>query len=235
MIKAIVTDIEGTTSSISFVHEVLFPYAKKHMAGFIRHAEALNDRAQHDVSNQLDEVAHLSGIQRDDTEALIQQLLDWIDEDKKATPLKALQGMIWQQGYRQGDFVGHVYKDAADYLKQWHDQGIDLYVYSSGSVNAQKLIFGHTEFGDLTPLFKGYFDTQVGGKREVESYQHIIREIGLKGEEILFLSDIEQELDAATIATMQTCWLIRKHDSRMSISEAAKKYLVARDFSEIVI
>lgn len=235
MIKAIVTDIEGTTSSISFVHDVLFPYAKEHMADFIHHSNTLSDESQQEVNSQLDEVARLSGISRDDTDVLIQQLLDWIDEDKKATPLKALQGMIWQQGYQQGDFVGHVYKDAADHLKQWHDQGIDLYVYSSGSVNAQKLIFGHTEYGDLTPLFKGYFDTKIGGKREVESYQKIINEIGVKGDEILFLSDIEEELDAASLATMNVSWLIRINDSRMSICEAAKKYLVARDFSEIEV
>ncbi|MFD2229148.1 acireductone synthase [Alkalimarinus sediminis] len=235
MIKAIVTDIEGTTSSISFVHDVLFPYAKQHMADFVRQADQLNDIEQQETDLQLDEVARLAEIPRDDIEGLIQQLINWIEEDKKITPLKALQGMIWRQGYQQGDFVGHVYKDAADYLKRWHDQGIDLYVYSSGSVSAQKLIFGYTDFGDLTPLFKGYFDTQIGGKREVESYRHIIDKIGLKGEEILFLSDIEQELEAASQASMKTCWLIRKNDSKMSIHEAAKRYLVARDFSEIVV
>lgn len=235
MIKAIVTDIEGTTSSISFVHDVLFPYAKKRMAAFIRNVEQLSDNEQREISLQLDEVAKLAGIPRDDLDGLTQQLISWIEEDKKVTPLKALQGLIWRQGYQQGDFVGHVYKDAANYLKQWHDQGIDLYVYSSGSVNAQKLIFGYTDFGDLTPLFKGYFDTQIGGKREVGSYQHIIDKIGLPGDEILFLSDIEQELEAASQASMKTCWLIRKNDSKMAIHEAAKKYLVARDFSEIVV
>lgn len=235
MIKAIVTDIEGTTSSISFVHDVLFPYAKKRIADFVRNADQLGDDEQQEISLQLDEAAHLAAIPRDDIEGLIRQLIDWIEEDKKVTPLKALQGLIWRQGYHQGDFVGHVYQDAAEYLKQWHDQGIALYVYSSGSVNAQKLIFGHTEFGDLTPLFKGYFDTRIGGKREVKSYRHIIDEIGLQGDEILFLSDIEQELEAASQAAMKTCWLIRKNDSKMAIDEAAKKYLVARDFSEIVI
>lgn len=235
MIKAIVTDIEGTTSSIRFVHDVLFPYAKQRMADFIRHYESLSEADNQTVSTQLDAVAQLAGIQRENTEALIQQLLDWIDEDKKVTPLKALQGIIWQQGYQQGDFVGHVYQDAADYLKQWNKQGLDLYVYSSGSVHAQKLIFGYTEFGDLTPLFKGYFDTQVGGKRDVESYRQIIHQIGLKAEEILFLSDIEQELEAASQASMKTCWLIRKNDSDIPIEEAKKHYQVARDFSEIVI
>lgn len=235
MIKAIVTDIEGTTSSISFVHDVLFPYAKKRMADFVHNAALLADSERREVDLQLDEVAQLAELPRDDIEGLIQQLISWIEEDKKVTPLKALQGLIWRQGYQQGDFVGHVYKDAADYLKQWHDQDIDLYVYSSGSVNAQKLIFGYTDFGDLTPLFKGYFDTRIGGKREIESYQHIIDEIGLPGDEILFLSDIEQELDAASQASMKTCWLIRENDSKMAINEAAKKYLVARDFSEIVL
>lgn len=235
MIKAIVTDIEGTTSSISFVHDVLFPYAKKGMSDYIRNIDLLDSNERQEASAQLDEVARLSAISRDDQEALINQLLLWIDEDKKATPLKVLQGLIWKQGYQSGAFLGHVYKDAADGLKHWHDQGIALYVYSSGSVNAQKLIFGHTEYGDLTTLFTGYFDTQVGGKRDVASYQHIIDELGVSAEEILFLSDIEEELDAAFKANMQTCWLIRKNDSMMSINEAAKKYQVARNFGEIVL
>ncbi len=235
MIKAIVTDIEGTTSSISFVHDVLFPYAKLRMADFVQNADKLADSERREVDLQLDEVAQVAELPRDDIEGLIQQLINWIEEDKKVTPLKALQGLIWRQGYQQGDFVGHVYKDAADYLKQWHDKGIDLYVYSSGSVNAQKLIFGYTDFGDLTPIFKGYFDTQIGGKREVSSYQAIISEIGLPGDEVLFLSDIKEELEAATQAAMKTCWLIRENDSKVAIKAASKNYLVARDFSEIVL
>jgi len=228
MIKAIVTDIEGTTSSISFVHNVLFPYAKSHIADFVR-----EHRGNKDVSTQLNEVAELSGCARDDTDGLIQQLFDWIAQDKKITPLKALQGMIWEQGYKQGDFTGHVYEDVTPCLKEWNQQGIDLFVYSSGSVKAQKLIFGHTEYGDLTPLFKGYFDTRIGNKRDAESYKNIIEQIGFEPEQVLFLSDIEQELEAATQAGMQTYWLIREGDSDVSFEKASSKYSAARSFKEI--
>lgn len=204
MIRAIVTDIEGTTSSISFVHEVLFPYAAKHMGDFVR-----SQAQQPEVAAQLEEVARLGGLEVQDLDALIAQLAQWMAEDRKITPLKALQGMIWKYGYEQGHFKGHVYPDAVDRLRQWHAEGLRLYVYSSGSVQAQKLIFGYTEFGDLTPLFSGYFDTNIGGKREVESYRNILAELGLAGNEVLFLSDIQEELKAAQEAGLQVCWLVR--------------------------
>lgn len=203
MIKAIVTDIEGTTSSISFVHDVLFPYARARMGEFVRkHAE------DPQVAAQLTEVRKLSNSDLD-REGVIQQLLRWIDEDKKVTPLKALQGLIWEQGYQDGDFHGHIYDDVYAKLQQWHAEGIALYVYSSGSVHAQKLLFGHTRYGDLTPLFNGYFDTRIGAKAEESSYHHIVNELGLPPEQILFLSDVKAELDAAKAAGLQTCWLVR--------------------------
>ncbi len=202
-IKAIVTDIEGTTSSLSFVKDVLFPYARERVAEFVRaHA---NDAA---VRKLLDEVHEMVGGHADD-EKIIVQLIQWIDEDKKVTSLKALQGMIWETGFKQGDFKGHVYEDAVRKLKQWHAQGIKLYVFSSGSVQAQKLLFAHSEYGDLTPLFSGYFDTTVGAKREADSYHKIAQSIGLALCDILFLSDIKEELDAARTAGMQTVWLLR--------------------------
>ena len=228
MIKAIVTDIEGTTSSISFVHNVLFPYATSHIADYVR-----EHHSNESVSTQLKEVSEISDCRHDDIDGLIQQLLGWIEQDKKITPLKALQGMIWEQGYEQGDFTGHVYEDVVPCLKEWNQQGIDLYVYSSGSVKAQKLIFGHTEYGDLSPLFKGYFDTRIGNKRDAESYKNIITEIGFEPESILFLSDIEQELDAAAQAGMQTYWLIREGDSNVPFEKASSKYSAARSFNEI--
>ncbi len=203
MIKAIVTDIEGTTSSLSFVKEVLFPYARLHLADFVRqHAD------ETEVKVLLEQVCDVVG-QHLDMAQIITQLIQWIDEDQKITPLKALQGMIWQAGYMSGDFTGHVYKDAADKLCDWHEQGIKLYVFSSGSVKAQQLIFAYSDFGDLTPLFSGYFDTRIGSKREAEAYIRIIESIALPAAEILFLSDIEQELDAASEAGMQTLQLIR--------------------------
>ncbi|MDH5444996.1 MAG: acireductone synthase [Gammaproteobacteria bacterium] len=203
MIRAIVTDIEGTTSSISFVHDVLFPYAKERLPEFVRH-----HADEPDVMSQLNDIRLQVGkeLTIDD---IIAQLIKWIEEDKKITPLKALQGMIWEAGYRQGDFTGHMYDDAVEYLRKWHEQGVKLYVFSSGSVKAQKLLFGYSDAGDLTPLFSGYFDTRIGNKREADAYNTIVKEIALPAEEIMFLSDIKEELDAAKSAGMQTKWLVR--------------------------
>jgi enolase-phosphatase E1 len=202
-IGAILTDIEGTTTSVSFVFDVLFPYAREHLAGFVRaHA------AEPAVREQLDAVSAETGRELTLDEA-IEQLIGWIDADRKVTPLKALQGMIWAAGYRDGGFTGHLYPDAAAKLRAWHDAGIDLYVYSSGSVQAQQLLFGHSDAGDLTALFKGWFDTRVGGKREADSYRAIAAQIGRPAAEILFLSDIVEELDAASEAGMRTCRLVR--------------------------
>lgn len=208
MIRVILTDIEGTTSSISFVHDVLFPYAAEHMADFVKDAY----QSSTDVSEQLDAVAEVSGVDRDDTDGLVDVLLGWIREDRKETSLKALQGMLWQKGYQEGAFKGHVYPDAADYLQRWHDRGLRLFVYSSGSVKAQKLIFGFSEAGDLTPFFSGYFDTRVGGKKEAESYRTILNELGVEASSVLFLSDVEAELEAAEASGMKTVWLVRDGD-----------------------
>jgi enolase-phosphatase E1 len=188
--RAIVTDIEGTTSSIAFVTDVLFPYAKAHLAEFVarnasRAAPILADVAE--------------GTPGDPVETLLR----WIDEDRKATPLKTLQGMIWAEGYADGTLTGHVYPDAAAALRRWHAAGIALYVYSSGSVEAQKLIFGHSNEGDLTPLFAGFFDTTTGPKRDAASYAAIARAIGLPPSDILFLSDAPAEIDAARAAGLR--------------------------------
>ncbi len=203
MIKAILTDIEGTTSSLSFVKDILFPYARAHLADYV-----VSHRDNSEVRGCLNEVRAIAIAALTDAQ-VIEQLLRWIDEDRKITPLKTLQGMIWESGYQSGAFQGHVYEDAANRLRAWKQRGLRLFVYSSGSVYAQKLIFGHTAFGDLTPLFEGYFDTAVGGKREVDSYRRIAAEIKAPPQDILFLSDIKEELDAAVTAGMQTIWLVR--------------------------
>ncbi|MEI6269735.1 MAG: acireductone synthase [Methylococcaceae bacterium] len=203
MIKAIVTDIEGTTSSLAFVKEVLFPYARANLAAYVR----LN-AAEPQVKKALEESCKEAGAELD-TEQLITQLIQWIDEDKKVTPLKSLQGLLWEAGYQAGAFKGHIYKDAAAHLKAWKAKGLDLYIYSSGSVHAQKLLFTHTEYGDLTPLFSGYFDTHIGGKKDQESYHKIAQQIGIPANQLLFLSDIKEELDAAKAAGFKTLWLTR--------------------------
>ncbi|WP_455914124.1 MULTISPECIES: acireductone synthase [Pseudomonas] len=203
-IKAILTDIEGTTSAVSFVFDVLFPYAKQHLPAFVReHA------ADPEVAAQLQAVRNDSAEPDASVDRVIEILLQWIAEDRKATPLKALQGMVWQQGYQAGQLKGHVYPDAVEALKRWHQAGYALYVYSSGSIQAQKLIFGCSEAGDLSGLFSGYFDTTSGPKREEASYRSIASSIGQPAEAILFLSDIVEELDAAQGAGMVTCALVR--------------------------
>jgi enolase-phosphatase E1 len=173
------------------------------MAEFVR-----AHTAEPAVHKELDEVRRISGKNLSDPE-VIEQLIRWIDEDKKITPLKSLQGMIWEDGYKKNDFKGHMYEDAVRHLKQWQQAGIRLYVFSSGSMQAQKLLFAHTEHGDLTPLFSGYFDTTIGNKREPDSYRKIADAIGSPPGDILFLSDIREELDAARAAGMQVTWLVR--------------------------
>jgi len=204
MINAILTDIEGTTSSISFVKDVLFPYARKRLPAFVEtHAD------EPDVQHWLHEAAKEAGLVSATRQEIIERLIGWIDADRKSTALKALQGMIWEAGYTDGEYRAHVYPEVPARLRAWRDAGRRLYVYSSGSVAAQKLLFSHTDAGDLTPLFTGYFDTETGAKRDARSYQRIAEAIGVPASEILFLSDIVEELDAARTAGMQTMLLAR--------------------------
>jgi len=213
MIRAIVTDIEGTTSSIDFVKDVLFPYARERLPAFVvTHAD------KPEVQHWLHEAARDAGLVSASQQEIIDLLIRWIDEDRKATPLKALQGLVWEDGYVSGEFKGHVYPEVAENLQKWKKQGIHLYVYSSGSVAAQKLLFGHSEAGDLTPLFSGYFDTEIGGKREADSYRRIAEAIKVPAGQILFLSDITAELDAAAAAGFQTTQLVRPPDGPVKSS-----------------
>ena len=223
-LRAVITDIEGTTSSISFVHDVLFPYARQALPGFV-------DRRRHDpeVRRWLSDVGEELGVDTD-APAVVEALLGWIDEDRKHTALKALQGMIWKDGYEDGAFRAHVYPEVANALRAWKSAGLDLYVYSSGSVAAQQLFFRYSEAGDLTPLFDGYFDTQVGAKRDAGSYARILGEIGRDGGEVLFLSDIVAELDAARDAGLHTMLL-----ERAAPNAARNDHPVAATFDDIVL
>lgn len=225
-IRAIVTDIEGTTSSIAFVKDVLFPYAREHLRGFV-------EARRHDpaVQRWLAATADEAGIDPANTRRVVETLLHWIDEDRKATPLKALQGMIWKAGYEAGDYQAHVYPEVEARLRAWKAQGLKLYVYSSGSVPAQKLFFGHTVAGDLSALFDGWFDTEVGGKRERGSYLRIAEAIGLAPPVVLFLSDVIPELDAARGAGMQTILVDRPPLPR----HVDTTHPGVRDFDEITI
>lgn len=203
-IRVVVTDIEGTTSSIDFVRDVLFPYARRRLPAFI---ETHADRPE--VQHWLHEAAREAGYVEAGRNEMIALLQRWIDEDRKATPLKALQGMIWEDGYRNGDYRAHLYPEVPARLRAWHARGLRLYVYSSGSVAAQRLFFGFSEAGDLTPLFDGYFDTETGAKRAAGSYRAIAAAVGEAPARILFLSDVVEELDAAAEAGLRTTWLCR--------------------------
>ena len=228
MIQAILTDIEGTTSSISFVKDVLFPYATQALPDYLRRHAC--DAA---VQQQLNTVATESGLDPQDTEALIQQLLQWIQEDRKITCLKALQGMVWRHGYEQGVYRAHVYPDAVQQLTAWRDSGLRLYVYSSCSIAAQELIFQYSEAGVLRHLFSGHFDTTSGAKQSVASYQRILQQMGLPPEQVLFLSDIEGELDAARQAGLRTAWLVREQDSPLLPEELSSVHPVVSSFAQI--
>lgn len=206
MKTAILTDIEGTTSSISFVRDVLFPYARSRLPAFV--AEHGNEPG---VRHWLDMVATEHGAMCDDA-MVVETLQGWIDQDRKHTALKALQGMVWEAGYRDGDFSAPLYPDVAPALRQWHAQGHALAVYSSGSVPAQKLLFSHTDAGDLTPLLCAYFDTTSGHKRDPDSYRLIADALDRQPGDVLFLSDVVEELDAARAAGMRTMLVDRRED-----------------------
>ncbi len=180
MIRAILTDIEGTTSSLAFVHDTLFPYARARLPAYV--------------------AAHGGDLD---------QLLAWMDADAKVTALKDIQGRIWAEGYAAGALTGHVYPDAAEALRRWHGAGLTLAVFSSGSVPAQKLIFGHSDQGDLSPLFSGWFDTTTGPKREAMSYVLIADALGVTPADMLFLSDVAAETDAARAAGMRALLIDR--------------------------
>ncbi|MDT8438878.1 MAG: acireductone synthase [Wenzhouxiangellaceae bacterium] len=165
-------DIEGTIADIAFVKHVLFPYARDALPGFI--AEHADEPA---VAKELAATAREAGLDPDNRDALVDQLLAWIDADVKATPLKQLQGMVWKNGYASGAFTAHLYPDAFAWIEREHAAGTPLYVYSSGSIAAQQLYFGHSDFGDLRDRFKGFFDTTTGPKKQADSYRVIAARI----------------------------------------------------------
>ena len=236
--KVILVDIEGTITDIDFVKKTLFPYASQNLAQYVRQQVSQN---QAHIQTILEET---HAVWKTDQPTLdykafpastpsvddsIDVLLFWIKTDRKITPLKTLQGFIWEHGYTSGDFTGHLYEDAHHYLKKWKDQGLRLAVYSSGSEYAQKLLLGYSDYGDLTPWFDAYFDTRVGAKREVQAYQNILKALGLEEntDQVLFLSDIVQELDAAHQAGMKT------YELRRDDQEGSTHHPVASHFEQI--
>jgi enolase-phosphatase E1 len=221
--RAVLTDVEGTTTRITLVRDVLFPYARSRLAAFVR-----DHRGEPAIGDIVESVRRHQDDDRMTEDEAIAQLLRWSDEDRKVTPLKTLQGLIWAEGYARGELRGHVYDDAVVHLRAWRDAGIALHVYSSGSVAAQKLLFGHTDFGDLTPLFSGFFDTRIGAKLEARSYAAIAEAVGVAPGEILFLSDHVGELDAARASGLSTTWIVREPST-----ELANGHRRATTFAEV--
>lgn len=205
---AALLDIEGTIADIAFVKKVLFPYARQALPAFVREHRDLPE-----VAAALAATAEQAGVERGDIEGIIAQLLAWIDADVKATPLKSLQGMVWKHGYASGAFRAHLYADAYQWIERQHAAGMPMYIYSSGSIQAQKLYFGHTEYGDLRDRIAGFFDTTSGAKTDPDSYRSIGATIagdtGAAPGAITFYSDVPAELEAAAEAGLQTVQLLR--------------------------
>ncbi len=217
--RAILTDIEGTTTPVAFVHDTLFPYARARLPEYLeRHAD---DPATIDILSQVGTL--------NNGQPALPSLLAWMDEDAKVTPLKALQGLIWEDGYRRGELTGRLFPDVPPALRAWRAAGLCLYVYSSGSEAAQRLLFGHSDAGDLTGLFSGFFDTRLGPKRDAASYARIADASAVHAADLLFLSDVEAELDAAMSAGLPTCQLARPEDG----TAASRRHRTAPDFTTI--
>lgn len=205
-VRAVLTDIEGTTTSLAFVKEELFPYARQHLPDYVRSHAA-------EIATIAPEMRAAAGADALSTQETIDIFLRWMDEDRKVTPLKRLQGMIWRSGYESGQLRAHVYPDAVKALRKWDAGGMKLYVYSSGSVDAQRLLFAHTSHGDLTQLFSGYFDTTIGSKLEARSYREIAQSLSLAAREVVFISDHAGETRAAAAAGMPTVLMAREQGS----------------------
>ena len=206
---AIVLDIEGTTSSTWFVHEVLYPYSRDRFAQKLTEGSAYPD-----VARAREQIIELGGLTPDASVAdLVGVLEGWLAADEKRTPLKTLQGLIWADGFAQGDLTSHFFDDAIPAIREWHAAGITLFIFSSGSVAAQLSWFGNTPDGDLLPLFSGHFDTENAGPKRVESsYRKIAEAVGEDPSRILFLSDLVAELDAAREAGWKTIGVRREGD-----------------------
>ncbi len=220
--RAVLTDIEGTTTPLAFVHRVLFPYARAGLPGL------LAERAgEPQVAAALAQIRALAP----EADPLA-QCLEWMDRDAKITPLKLLQGLVWQDGYAAGALRSELYPDVAPALRAWHAGGVRLAVYSSGSEAAQRLIFGHPPAaagGDLTGLFSAFLDTRIGAKSETASYAEAVRRLGLPRPEILFLSDSAAELDAAAAAGLAVCQLLRAADA----TPACERHPGCADFAAV--
>jgi enolase-phosphatase E1 len=207
-IRAILLDIEGTTTPISFVHNVLFPYSRTNLSSYLnQHANSPELLA--DLTLLADEYAQ-DVIEDKQPAPLVEPYVQWlIDQDRKSPALKSLQGKIWKQGYIDGSLKAPLFPDVLPAMERWRQQDIQIAIFSSGSVLAQQLLFQHTDAGDVTHNIQGFFDTSVGKKTESKSYEEIAERLGKLPSEVLFLSDVTTELDAASEAKIKTLLCIR--------------------------
>jgi enolase-phosphatase E1 len=238
-IRGVVLDIEGTTTPIAFVYEVLFPYARAHLRDFLeahRESEALDEvvhglRAERLAEMVGGESPPEIGETRGNELGAIAAYVEWLmDRDRKSPPLKLLQGMIWERGYTDGTLKGEVFPDVPDALARCHSNGVEIAIYSSGSALAQRLLFKTTKFGDLTRYIGHYFDTAVGSKRSAESYEHIAKALKRPPANLLFISDLSAELDAASSTGWETILCVRPGNN----AEISRGREVILSFDEIV-
>lgn len=217
-VQAVLLDIEGTTTPVDFVFEVLFPFAHDRVAAFLRdhgqEAEVQSDlallRTEYEADRaQVSQKIPLPAWEGEDPTAAVPYVQYLIAIDRKSTGLKSLQGKIWNQGYQDGTLRSVVFEDVKPAFERWTEFGKKLYIFSSGSIQAQQLLFRYSEAGDLTPYLSGYFDTTTGSKREANSYRAITEAIELSPSQILFISDVVAELKAAQQAGMHTLFSIR--------------------------
>ncbi|HRX85437.1 MAG TPA: acireductone synthase [Phycisphaerae bacterium] len=198
-VAAILLDIEGTIAPIAFVYDVLFPYARRELPAYVA-----DHWAEPDVQTARAQVAADAGVADFSREALTGHLMELMDRDAKTTGLKELQGLVWARGYAEGALRSQLFPDVPPALRRWHDAGIRIAIYSSGSAAAQRVFLAHTEFGDLTRFFDGFFDTTSGPKKEAQSYRRIAAKWQQPAESIAFFSDVTGELDAAEAAGMRS-------------------------------
>jgi len=201
--RGILLDIEGTTTPITFVYDVLFPYARRHAAAYVKKTDVTDLRREYEADER---AGNNPAAWSDDP---LPYVLWLMDQDRKSTALKRIQGEIWLEGYRTGELHGEVFPDVPQAFQRWHNDGKDIRIFSSGSILAQRLIFSTAPAGDLTRFLNGYFDTTTGPKNDPESYRKIASAFGISASEILFISDVTRELDAASIAQMGTLLCIR--------------------------
>jgi enolase-phosphatase E1 len=229
--KAILLDIEGTTTPIDFVHKTLFPFAKERIAEFVReHLAELNDEIAELKTEHATDDNYAKEFDEGSPDSVAEYLKFLIDIDRKSTPLKSIQGKIWQQGYESGELLSEIFEDVPRAFERWKSQNKTIVIYSSGSILAQKLLFKYTNHGDLTKYISSYFDTNIGGKRDVESYRNIASALGFDPGDILFISDILAELDAAAAAGYQVALSIREGNAEI---EDDFSYQAVQNFDEL--